>query len=201
MSLESFSKFLLKTNQQTIRENYNPDVLNAMVKKIEQNIADIKATKSPKLYVLTKEEYAQLKALEAVAKERVLKIIDTKFSKEWPEYRAWEKDAERKGYFLNFARTNIERLPPNIKVSTIFKIELDDEITIPHDFYNLLLWRYIIRQFARILQKGADVAQASDNEIQSSIKIDIYYALKRLPKLVKSTSSTIVPEPPSVTKP
>ena len=67
MSLESFSKFLLKTHQQTIRENYNPDILNDMVKKIEQNTADIKATKRPKLYVLTKEEYAQLKAFKTAS--------------------------------------------------------------------------------------------------------------------------------------
>lgn len=202
MPRQSFCEFIQATQQPAIREQYDRDVLNAMVTKMEQVKRDSKAQGRPIPYTITPDEYRELTVLCEFAKEHCIKIINAKFSKEWAQYSSWEKNAVAKGHlFFMASGVYATSLPPLIKVGAFNISPNTDDITVPHDFYNLLLWRRIIGDFAKCLASNdVRAAEHSAHQIPSVRKSELYTGLKRLPPFVKSASSSMVPSVPPLTK-
>lgn len=103
----------------------------------------------------------QIQNLIDVSKSKIVDILNSSFSKEWKEYSDWEKEANKKGIIWGSFSPNFEKLGPHLKIGTSFDFSNDAEAVVTKDFYDLLMWREIIKTTQKALENSSSAGMST----------------------------------------
>lgn len=119
------------------------------------------------------------KMIEA-AKAKVEQIINTNFRQEWPMYKKWEDAAHSGGFLFGHFSPNFEKLGPAIQIGPAFDFSQHDKVTVTQEFYNLLMWRGIVKA----------TISAYENADNINSMTSLAQGVRRLATFLKTPSST-----------
>jgi hypothetical protein len=159
--MKSFYEYL------QILESYNKDVLNNLLKRLEQE----KHLQSK--FIFEKEEVKEIENVVNMAKQKWLELMNAKYAKEFKQYLDWEKNNENIiPQFFN--GVNVEKLTPLIKVASNF-IFSNNRVFVNQEFYNLLIWRKVIKGLGGLIvgkdpHKYIEPSSTSPQDVLTGLK-------------------------------
>jgi hypothetical protein len=165
------SEYIASVSSTQIYENYNRDILNQLLAKIQQ-WRQSRRTGSKQDFSYDQKEIEEVKNVVNLSKQKCLDKLNNHFSKEWKQYLVWEKNLTDQNLLFGHD-ANLSGMGPRYKIGN-FDFNSPDTVVVSEDFYNLLMYREIIKSLEKSIK---------DNHQVNVLRVDT--ALRRLAGLFK----------------
>jgi hypothetical protein len=138
--MKSFNEWL-----SYIKESYNKDILNNLLKRLEQE------SHLQSKFIFEKEEVREIENVTRMAKQKWLGLMNAKYAKEFKQYLDWEKKTDGTLVTVGEPNVNRKKLSPPIKIGQVFDFGNLLNCTVNQEFYNLLIWRDVINGLGELV--------------------------------------------------
>ena len=138
--MKSFNEWL-----SYIKESYNKDILNNLLKRLEQE------SHLQSKFIFEKEEVREIENVARMAKQKWLGLMNAKYAKEFKQYLGWEKKTEGALVTVGGPSVNRKKLAPPIEIGQVFDFGNLLNCTVNQEFYNLLIWRDVINGLGELV--------------------------------------------------